>query len=52
MKRMNYCKEGAELTLYIKSSLNSSGVRGCASADGGEQGGMSAWQKEEERKIK
>lgn len=35
---MNYCKEGAELTLYIKSSLNSSGVRGCASADGGERG--------------
>lgn len=29
MKRMNYCAEGAELTLYIKPSLNSSGVRGC-----------------------
>lgn len=52
MKRMNYCTEGAELTLYIKSSLNSSGVRGCASADEREGDGMSAWQGEEERKIK
>lgn len=52
MKRMNYCTEGAELTLYIKSSLNSSGVRGSASADEREGDGMSAWQGEEERKIK